>query len=296
MGHSKLFTSKSLIVCVGFKCNNRCITCMLDGIKEDLRPISKEYFLRLIDGAKGKYDRIILSGSEVTMNENLEEFIKIIKSSGFKQIQLQTNGRAFHSKEFTKRIVEAGANEFFISVLGPNSEIHDKLTQINGSFDEMYAGIANLSEFDVDIITNTVINRLNYQYIPEIIKKFSALGKVRATHLWSYWPMSDKDEKNLLVDVKLVLPFLLSGISIAKENGIDVELKKFPACLLGKYSDLVCNDLSKIFIDSKYWTKFHGNKWSCVLSNECKLKNIVCDGFPEAYVKKFGDEKDILNK
>ncbi len=81
---------------------------------------------------KNKYKDIlflIISGGEPTINKNLIKYVELAAKNGFKFIEIQTNARNFADKRYTKELVSAGANVFFVSIHGHNPSIHELITK-----------------------------------------------------------------------------------------------------------------------------------------------------------------------
>lgn len=296
----KEMEKESMTVCIEFRCNSECVTCMLDGIMHNLDPISFEEFKKIIDENKitNTFNRLILSGAEVTMNPDLENYIKYAKKNGgFKYIQLQTNGRKFSDVKYCEKIINAGVDELFIPILGHESLKHDYLTQRKGSFDETILGIKNISSYqNTEVMINTIMTSESYMDLPKIVELVSKYKNVKSINFWNYWPMSKNDDKNLIESIINIRPFLINAIEQSIKYDITPIVKKFPACLLNEHYTCVVNCLSKTIIDEKYWEKYEDNGWKCIFSNECKSAESEdgCSGLPTAYINKFGWEEELL--
>jgi len=292
--YKRIDLTQYVTVPIWYGCNNNCTICMLAGMKQELPLIDFEAFKSLVTGIKseGKYENLVLSGAEVTTFPDLVKYVRHAASLGwFKKIQIQTNGRRLSDRVYLENLIDTGVNEFFISIQGLE-ETHDAITRTRGSFKETMEAVRNLGLYDVNVISNTVLTKANF---PDIVPLMALLSKEAFSeiHLWNFFPMESMDSKDLLVrmkDFRDLLPQVLSSLKNAKKPFV---LKNFPECLSIGENGFFDSGLPMTLIDEAYWRRFRENRFgSCLYRDRCDAKS--CWGLSGAYVRKFGDERDLV--
>lgn len=242
----------------------------------------------------GRWKGIILTGSEITLHKELIPMVERAKDAGFQHVRIQTHGMHLGQTSFTDRLLEAGVDEYFVSVAGSDKESHDRITEVDGAFEKMMAGLRYLDQFDhVSIITNTVVTKLSYALLPDLVASLSHLSQLKQMEFWNYWPMTEYDDKDLIPPAAKVLPYLTEAAQSAIELGRAVEIKNFPQCMLGDLGHLLDNDQPQLLIDPAFWEQFNRNGFhQCLYRQECTSHQ--CLGLNEAYTAKYGWEKDLV--
>ena len=151
-----------------YNCNNKCLWCYAGGShKEKEMPIEKAH--KLVKLLKElKVQRLTLIGGEPTTYQKLEEIIEHASGEGI-QTGMVTNGIKLSNLQFTKRMKESGVKGVGITILG-TEEIHDKITQVNGSYKQTIKGLINCKKNGIDVTTNTVISEYNQHALDNIIE------------------------------------------------------------------------------------------------------------------------------
>jgi MoaA/NifB/PqqE/SkfB family radical SAM enzyme len=213
---------------------------------------------------------------------------------GFEHVRIQTHGMRLASRSFCEELIDAGVDEFFISVAAADAATHDAITTVPGSFDKTLRGLENLEAYDnVATITNTVVTAQSYRQLRPLVERLGSLQRLAQMECWVYWPMSEKDEKGLIASHLDVLPYLKDGIAAARGLGRGVEVKNFPECLLGADRAALDNDQPQLFIDPAFWPEFMRNGFhQCVHRSYCGAQR--CLGLNTAYVNKYGWHADVL--
>ena len=229
----------------------------------------------------------------MTLNRDLTEWARMARDNGFSHVRIQTHGMKLANEQYLEELVEAGIDEYFVSVTAADEATHDAITQVPGSFEKTMRGLENLERFDVATMTNTVITELSYRHLPALVERVSHLKQLRRMDFWKYWPMRETDDKNLVASHLDVLPYLREAIAAARKLGVDVEIKNFPECLLGSDGRYLNNDQPKLIIDPEFWPEFMRNGFhQCVHRSYCGAQR--CLGLNTAYVEKFGWHADVL--
>ncbi len=279
-----------------FRCNLKCEHCMIEGTMDWLTPESMEEFQQVLDhnSASGQWKGLILTGSEVTLRKDLPDLSRRARQHGFEHVRIQTHGMRLANRDYCHELVDAGVDEFFVSVTAADAATHDSITEVPGSFERTIRGLENLDAFsNIVTLTNTVITKRCYQQLPDVVKRLSHLRSLVQMDFWNFWPMKEVDEKDLIVPHAEVLPFLRQAIALARKYGRSVEVKNFPECLLGEDGDALRNDQPKLLTDPKFWPEFHRNGFKqCVHSDHCGSKQ--CLGLNTAYIGKFGWHEELL--
>ena len=279
-----------------FRCNLRCVHCMIEGTMDRLRPESDAAFERVLrhNAETHQYDGLILTGSEITLRRDLPELAERARAHGFKHVRIQTHGVHLADRAYTDRLIDAGIDEYFVSITAPTAELHDQITAVPGAFDKMMQGFDNLDRHDhVAIVTNTVVTALSYRHLSAVVDRLAYLKRLIQMEFWVYWPMAETDEKQLIVRHSDSLPYLRDAIHAARAAGRDVEVKNFPHCLLGPDGDALTNDQPRLIIDPAFWSEFMRNGFhQCVYRDQCASK--ACLGLNTAYINRFGYEEGIL--
>jgi MoaA/NifB/PqqE/SkfB family radical SAM enzyme len=268
---------------------------MLKKNKSKLKPLSLDAYKNILmeKWLTNQYDSIILSGSEVTENKDILKFVKFAsKLNNLRHIRIQTNGRNLSDINYCNKLLDAGVDEFFISVYGPKSQIHDKITRVRNSFNQTMRGINNLSKLNASVFTNTVIIKLNYMSLPQIASLFSKNKNVKEMQFWNFWPMDTGDVDDLLVSNKKIHKYLISATKKALE-GKKVSIKNYPECMLDNYAYVLDNSQPDIIVDPMLWDEFRLNQFgNCIYKKTCR--NTQCYGLTTAYINKFGWDETIL--
>lgn len=299
MPEEKLYNRINLrryaVIPVWYGCNSACTICMLSNVKGRLDTVDFVAFSRLVATLvdNSRYDNLILSGAEVTTFADLAKYVRHAASfNHFKKIQLQTNGRRLVDKAYLAELVEAGVNEFFISVHGP-ADVHDAITRVPGSYAATMEGIANLARWQVNIISNTVLTSFNYHSIAALMGTLSS-GPAREMHLWNFFPMDRSDRGDLLVsmaDLVALFPAILAAIG---PSGKPLVLKGFPECLAPGAPIFIDSDFPLNLIQDDFWAEFAKNGFgTCGYKDVCAAGE--CWGLSSAYLEKYGTERQLLS-
>jgi molybdenum cofactor biosynthesis enzyme MoaA len=288
---------KYVVVSLWFGCNNACSICMLADLKEKLPAIGFERYKEVLGDivSQGHFTNLILSGAEVTTFDKLGLYIRFAQSLGwFKNIQIQTNGRRLSDHRYLEHLIACGVNEFFVSIHGLE-ETHDALTCRRGAFRETVRGLANLEAFaDVNVITNTVVTKTNLHEIPALI--MSLPKKISEIHLWNFFPMESEDTRDLVVSLKDFLKMLPQIFSVTHAHGQQLTLKGFPECLpIGEWEQagFFDNCFPITVLPDMFWEKFSQSGFGqCLHRPGCAAAE--CWGLSNAYMHKYGDERELL--
>ena len=115
----------------GTDCNSNCVFCVI-GDKLFTGDRSFEDCCEEMRLARATSDDIVFTGAEVTIRPDFLQLVAAARRLGYRNIQIQTNGRRFAYLDFCKAAVAAGANEFSPSIHGPVARLHDGLTRSPG--------------------------------------------------------------------------------------------------------------------------------------------------------------------
>jgi len=280
-----------------FRCNLRCVHCMIEDTMHRLVPESADRFEELLaeNARSRRWKGLILTGSEITLRRDLPELARRARASGFEHVRIQTHGMHLAQEAYCDSLVAAGVDEYFVSVAGPDAETHDAITTVPGSFEKTLRGLELLDRHtDAVTLTNTVVTSRSFRLLPAVVERLAHLRRLVQMEFWVYWPMSESDDKNLVAPNSEIAPYLREAIAGARALGRGVEVKNFPQCLLGDEAAALMNTQPQLFVDPAFWPEFMRNGfYQCVYRDRCA--STECLGLSTAYIAKFGYDETILS-
>jgi len=293
---------KRLDLKVGYSCINDCRFCVVADKRIYPDKTTEQIKWELDEAYSNNARQLVLTGGECTMREDIFEVVEFARSLGYWIVQIQTNGRMFSSLDFCKKMLLAGMNEFSPALHGHTSQLHDFLTRRDGSFRQTVLGIHNirkLTKGKIRLITNTVVTRHNYKFLPQIASLLINLGvsqyQFAFVHALGNAYSSFKD----IVPKKTeVLPYLKNGLDLGIKKNLMVMAEAIPLCLMKGYEKYV----SEFYIPS---TEMREKGDTIERFEEVRRKNgkikfpkcrickydDVCEGPWKEYPQHYGDEE-----
>src|SRR5262245_45389666 len=115
-----------------FRCNLKCEHCMIEGTMDWLEPESVGRLKQVLEHnlQHRTWTGLILTGAEITLRRDLPELARLARANGFEHVRIQTHGMRLAEESYCRELVEAGVDEFFVSVAGSDAESHDGITTV----------------------------------------------------------------------------------------------------------------------------------------------------------------------
>ncbi len=274
-----------LIFVVEEKCNSKCNICCVGGAEGpliDLSAISIPTFKKFLEVIpQGKYTGVKFSGGEVTLNPQLAEYASHARDKGFKNIMIQTNARALADLRKAKELKAAGINQFFVSFHAADNDLSDKITGRAGAHAQTLKGLENLRQLDMTVITNTVMNAMNYMVLPDIARVLVPFGNITEMQFWGYSPMSLKAFE-LVLPYGVAAPYLNEAIKYLISHDKEICIKYFPVCLLEDPYKKYHNNDQPIVLGIK--DNYIDRSRACNFQNYPCCEGTDCKGLPEVYI------------
>lgn len=285
-------------VTMEFRCNLRCTHCMIEGTMSSLRPTENADFADILRMQRQQelWDGIVLTGAEITLRSDLPQIAAAAREAGFRHIRVQTHGMQLHRSAYLDRLVDAGVDQFFISVTAADEERHDAITKVRGSWRRMRAGIDLIETRHplVTVITNTVITAESVEDLPGIVAAFRDYRCIVQHEFWNFFPMEEVDSKSLCAPLSRVMPALRAAIACARRAGRRIEVKNIPECLLGEDREVLINRQPHLVIDPDFWAGFDRNGFhNCPHRASCPATE--CLGLTAGHLQRFPEEMTLLH-
>ena len=243
---------KRIDIKISFGCNNMCLFCV-QGKKRE-KYLQKEPVLLRRELERGFAEggrELVLTGGEPTLHRDFLGVIRDAKKTGYRNIQIQSNGRMFRYPDFCRAAADAGATEASPALHGSRAEIHDFLTGVPGAFRDTVKGIANLKKAGFRVLTNTVITKPNTQDLPSIARLLAALGADQLQFAFVHILGSAAANAKWLIPKKTVIePYVKRGLDIGAAAGLRVMTEAIPYCFMRGYEKFVAERIipaTKIF-------------------------------------------------
>lgn len=234
-------------------CNSNCIMCpSAEYSRKNGNSVTIEYLLNYIRYLPEDAVHLTITGGEpYLIGRPIFTFFSALKEK-YKDTTflLLTNGRIFSVPEycFATNSSLPPRTVIGIPVHGPNSEIHDAITQAAGSFEQTNIGIKNMIALGRMVELRIVVSRLNAAYITDIarlfVHEYSGASSVKIMGLEMLGSAAVNREK-VWITYKEAFQKSKEAISLLIANGFDVQLYNFPLCSVErKYWNICAKSIS----------------------------------------------------
>lgn len=255
------------------QCNNKCLMCAQPPLNRDDIDFFYAKNIEIIDNAPNGLTNIGITGGEPTLLEEklicLIEYIRIRYPDSL--IHILTNGKAFADIHYSKKFKEIPNLLFGIPLHSDFSIEHDAITQVKGSYTETMKGLYNLAGIGADIELRIVINRMNFQRLPQL-SEFIWKNLPFVAYI-SFMGLEDtgysiKNHNKVWIDPIDYQKELEKAITNLTEWKLDVSIFNIPLCLLRsslhKFAKKSISDWKVTYID---------------ICSTCSMKNECCGLF-----------------
>ena len=285
----------------GFHCNNKCFFCVQGDKRFQHGDKTTAAIRAQLEQAIRDSDSIVFTGGEVTIRKDLPQLVAYARELGFRQVQIQTNGRMLAYRKLTEKLIRAGATEFSPALHGHVPELHDYLTQAPGSFEQTCKGIRLLESLGQSVLTNSVITRSNYRHLPELAALLVRLGVDQYQFAFVH-PVGTamKYFKQMVPRMSLVEPFVKRGLLLGLRAGRRVMTEAIPYCFMRGFEPYVAERIiprTKIF-DADFvlddYTEFRLNEGKAK-GPDCKdcVYDAECEGPWREYPDEYGFDEFV---
>lgn len=230
------------------RCNSNCVMCPVgEGIRKGAEIARIDKLIKIIHQIPSDTRHITITGGEpfllgrdiFRMFKELREYLNDV------EFLLLTNGRALANKDFFDALMDSVPDNFRIAIPihGFNSETHDSITQVKGSFYQTCLGIRRLIGTSIKIEIRMVVSKLNYTFLNDIaemiIKTFPRLYTVKFVGLemlGNAWV----NKEQVWIDYKQSFSYMKMAIRILVMNGYDVGIYNYPLCCVDQAFWPIC--------------------------------------------------------
>ncbi len=296
-----LGATRKLDLKVGFRCNNHCTFCVQGDKRDHTADLTTDEVKERLEKARSQCDRLVLTGGEATIRDDIPEIAKHARSLGYHTIQLQTNGRRLAYRNYCETLIAAGVNRFNPSIHGHIASLHDKLTGSRGAFDQAIRGIQNLVALRQIVLTQTVIVRDNVPHLPEIAQLLVQLGVVQVQFAFVHaigtaaatWDETVPRYRDVAPQVAIAVDRVRAARRTAVTEAIPfcfLHGRETAACELRTPSTMVYDGQITIGDYGKY--RFEEGKIRGPVCETCTW-NVRCEGPWREYPARFGWEEFV---
>ncbi len=218
-------------------CNQQCLFCSNPETGAVLTPEKAVFYIN--DFIKKKYQGVIFTGGEPTLNENLVDLIKYAKQKGL-EVRIITNGQNTADFNFLKELVDNGLDLMHVSVQSYKSQIQDYLSQNKGSLKNIFKTFVNSRKLALPININTVINSFNAKKLDKNVKFFIAkFPEINHFVFNNLDPEMNRVEKNKFVTPKLAdfKKSLNKALEILKNANKTFRVERVPLCYMVDFAE-----------------------------------------------------------
>jgi MoaA/NifB/PqqE/SkfB family radical SAM enzyme len=189
------------------------------------------------------YEAVNLHGGEATIHPRFFDTLNLIRSLGYHEIHLPTNGIKLAMWDFARRVVDFGVRLFIVSLHGNVDAIQVEQTGTRGGFQQTTRGIRNVKGLGARVRTNTVITRQNVDRLPAISQLAIQLG-VDHLNFSNLHPVGSAifGIDRMIPNFAAIRQRLYPAIDLAVAAGRNVTLEGFPYCTIREHMDLHLNN------------------------------------------------------
>ena len=256
------------------KCNSNCVMCPSPDIsRQKGGSTSVNTLIEIAKHIPTDAPHLTITGGEPFMiGPDIFRFFEFLRDKfECTDFLFLTNGRIFAVDSYVQRFVEKAPKNSIVAIPihGSTAEIHDMITQTNGSFDQTMTGIKKLLKAGIHVELRIVVSRLNEKDIHNIAKMISdELSGVDYVSIMAMEMTGNARVNQDKVWISYVDAALVAedAALVLIENGIDVKLYNFPLCTVKKEFWTLCE--KSISPDKVRYAE------TCEI---CKMKN-ACGG------------------
>lgn len=219
-------------------CNSNCIMCPASDNERRYNGGLEEATLKqYIEMLPDDIEHIVVTGGEPTLR--LDLFFEVMKRTAERfpdlEVLLLTNGRSLAAKTVVDRLMQhcPAYLKVAIPVHGHVPDLHDEITQAQGSFMQTCTGIKQMLYKKVRVELRVVVTKKNYTYlsaIAELIaKQFKTVEIVNFIGLETRGNCA-KNFREVYFDHNEAFPYIKEAINILVTAGIDTSIYNFPLC------------------------------------------------------------------
>lgn len=278
-------------------CNNNCLFCLYGGKRDTNIPLSD--IKKAIDNLfLNKNEPLVLSGGEPAIRDDLIQIVDYGNSKGY-SVSITSNGRMFKEKCFSEQLSKSGAKSVIICLHAATPELHDAITQSEGSFDETIYGIRNLLDSNICVVIKIMVNKLNYKNLEDIVDYIAQnIPNVNSIVFASLniTGSASINKDRIIVRLKDSVPYIQKAIDLASARGIRSNLDMYPYCVFDqKYHHFIHSReydgvLTPRKNDESAFDATSGQKPVFSFCRGCKFSG-KCPAFWSRYVEIYGEEE-----
>ncbi|MDX1621345.1 MAG: radical SAM protein [Nitriliruptorales bacterium] len=155
-------------------CNCRCVMCDIWQANAERRQLTVDELRPHVSALERLGTRrIVLSGGEALLHDNLWELCRLLRIAGAR-ITLLSTGLSLqrHADE-----VVAWIDDVIVSLDGPR-EVHDEIRRVPRAFDRLADGVAALKErrAEISVTGRCVVQRRNHRALLETVEAARSIG------------------------------------------------------------------------------------------------------------------------
>ena len=243
---------------VGYSCNERCQFCYyMQTVREHDRSkdLTTSEVKRWLDYLRRRgLDTVDLTGGEPTIRRDLFDLVRYARDVGFRSVSVITNGLRLAEAQYARDLVAAGVDDVLVSIHGATAAVHDRVTEVRGSFDRAVQAVRNLAAHPVRVRANCVVSGHNYRTAPDVLRLFQDLG-IETANFILFNPIVEADwrtEPELNVAYADAAPHLQAAIDGYHDKFRRVVVRYIPFCLMRGYEQYVTN-MPQLQYDPDEW-------------------------------------------
>ncbi|OGR67944.1 MAG: hypothetical protein A2X30_03120 [Elusimicrobia bacterium GWB2_63_16] len=288
-------------IILGDTCNARCVFCCAHEKMGDWLPRARAFEM-MARARAGRMSMIVFSGGEPTICPYILPLTARARETGFRIIEVMTNGIRFADAAFSRDMAAAGLTMAKVAVHAAYPETHDALTGVKGSFAAALKGINNLNALGVYTSTNMAVNRRNYRQLPAYTDFFvRELGLTGFCFFFGFYSGKFSEAVSLQLSYTELMPYLQVALGLIRKHRLRIDWR-----FLGNFVPCLLPSCANVMID---WGADHKNRNNAVLTREAskKVSNIYddrktqvpacrtcvyadrCYGVDRLYLERYGD-------
>jgi radical SAM protein with 4Fe4S-binding SPASM domain len=158
-----------------YRCNNDCSHCY-NARPRSFPEISTQQWKEILDRLWDQgIPHIVFTGGEPTLRVDLPELIAHAEHNG--QITgVNTNGRRLADRPYVQELVQAGLDHVQITLESHDAQIHNLMVKSAHAWEQTVAGLRNVLESPLYVMTNTTMLRQNSQCLERTLEFLAELG------------------------------------------------------------------------------------------------------------------------